>query len=99
MVGCRLGEIDKGWGIIHYRQNLPSHQDNYVTGPGGNSMVDGICLHPVYMSINAKTGLKASARKPAWILEILAPRPGLEPGTCGLTEIQARQKPNKINDL
>jgi hypothetical protein len=30
---------------------------------------------------------------------ILAPRPGLEPGTCGLTEIQARQKPNKIKDL
>jgi hypothetical protein len=29
----------------------------------------------------------------------LAPRPGLEPGTCGLTEIQARQKPNKIMDL
>ena len=23
----------------------------------------------------------------------LAPRPGLEPGTYGLTEIQARQKP------
>jgi len=32
-------------------------------------------------------------------LILLAPRPGLEPGTCGLTEIQARQKPNKINDL
>ena len=30
---------------------------------------------------------------------ILVPRPGLEPGTCGLTEIQARQKPNKIKDL
>ena len=32
-------------------------------------------------------------------LNFLAPRPGLEPGTCGLTEIQARQKPCKINDV
>jgi len=26
-------------------------------------------------------------------LYVVAPRPGLEPGTYGLTEIQARQKP------
>jgi hypothetical protein len=29
----------------------------------------------------------------------LAPRPGLEPGTCGLTESQARQNINKISGL
>jgi hypothetical protein len=29
----------------------------------------------------------------------LAPRPGLEPGTCGLTEIQADQKFNIFNSL
>jgi hypothetical protein len=29
----------------------------------------------------------------------LAPRPGLEPGTCGLTESQARKNINKINNL
>jgi hypothetical protein len=32
-------------------------------------------------------------------LFLLAPRPGLEPGTYGLTGKQARQKPIKINDL
>jgi hypothetical protein len=46
--------------------------------------------------IPKKKGFRQKARKP---LILLAPRPGLEPGTCGLTEIQARQKPNKINDL
>ena len=60
-------------------------------------MIDGICLHCVYMAMKTKTGLKASARKPAWILEILAPRPGLEPGTCGLTEDHATQELTGVN--
>jgi len=30
---------------------------------------------------------------------ILAPRPGLEPGTCGLTESQARENSFNINAL
>jgi hypothetical protein len=32
-------------------------------------------------------------------LNLLAPRPGLEPGTCGLTESQARGKLCIFNDL
>jgi hypothetical protein len=32
-------------------------------------------------------------------LILLAPRPGLEPGTCGLTEIQAAQNFNIFNGL
>ena len=31
-------------------------------------MIDGICLHRVYMTIKTKTGLKAYARKPAFLL-------------------------------
>ena len=31
-------------------------------------MIDGICLHRVYMAIKTKTGLKAYARKPAFLL-------------------------------
>ena len=43
-----------------------------------------------------KKGFRQIARKP---LVLLAPRPGLEPGTCGLTEIQAAQKVNIFNGL
>ena len=30
---------------------------------------------------------------------VLAPRPGLEPGTCGLTATKAAQTPSQFNSL
>jgi hypothetical protein len=46
-----------------------------IVSRGGNSMIDGICLHPVYMVNKTKTGLKAYARKPAWIVRVLVAHP------------------------
>ena len=42
---------------------------------------------------------KRVARMDLATLDVLAPRPGLEPGTYGLTESQAFKKPLQINCL
>ena len=46
--------------------------------------------------LESKKGLDDFSSNP---LNFLAPRPGLEPGTCGLTESQARVKLSIFNGL
>ena len=47
-----------------------------------------LCAKPCDNRVTEKPSTFSRAR-----LCVVAPRPGLEPGTYGLTEIQARQKP------
>ena len=63
-------------GNNHYPKNVRLHDCmKTIVSLGGNSMIDGICLHRVYMTIKTKTGLKAYARKPAWVLDFLVAHP------------------------
>ena len=52
-----------------YPENVRLHDCmKTIVSLGDNSMIDGICLHPVYMAKKTKTCLKAYARKPAFLL-------------------------------
>ena len=74
-VGCRFAGINEGVG--HYPPPLV-HLKNYGTVTlwlVNMAVIDGICLHCVYMAMKTKMGLKACARKPAYTLALLVAHP------------------------
>ena len=67
---------------------LPNYAENATQEQAGRRAVHDLALK------------SEKARKLSFAgFRILAPRPGLEPGTCGLKDVVVRRMTNKNNDL